>query len=173
MSGATLIDKITSSITQRAAEGIAGTANYLSEFCESPIEIALGCALIWTDRLTFQFDGLIVADCSCISGEHPCFDPKTDRLLVPQYPWRGRRIDFALFELKNTIFIECDGHDYHERTPLQAGRDRRKDREVQLDGFHILRFTGTEINQDPIGCAKQIWDFNFSLSTAWLKGDAK
>jgi hypothetical protein len=49
--------------------------------------------------------------------------------------------------------IECDGHDYHERTKEQAAHDRARDREMQRLGYLVLRFTGSEIWRDPIGCA--------------------
>jgi hypothetical protein len=54
------------------------------------------------------------------------------------------------------LIIECDGHDFHERTKEQAARDRARDRELQANGFTIFRFTGSEIYRDPIGCASQV-----------------
>jgi len=64
--------------------------------------------------------------------------------------------DFALFApfpgLKPVI-VECDGHDFHERTKEQAARDRSRDRALQAGGFHVLRFTGSEIHREPLKCA--------------------
>jgi very-short-patch-repair endonuclease len=54
------------------------------------------------------------------------------------------------------IAIECDGHDFHERTKDQARRDRSKDRWLLCNGYMVLRFTGSEIRRDPIGCAEQV-----------------
>jgi hypothetical protein len=47
------------------------------------------------------------------------------------------------------IDVECDGHDFHERTKEQAERDRRRDREVQQVGYFVARFTGAEIAREP------------------------
>lgn len=55
--------------------------------------------------------------------------------------------------------IECDGHDFHERTKEQARHDRRRDREVQSFGLPILRFTGSEIYADAVGCGHQVLRF--------------
>lgn len=55
--------------------------------------------------------------------------------------------------------IECDGHDFHERTKEQARHDRRRDREVQGFGLPILRFTGSEIYADAVACGHQILKF--------------
>lgn len=57
-------------------------------------------------------------------------------------------------ELK--VVIECDGHDFHERTKEQAARDRSRDRELQSLGFKIFRFTGSEIWGDPLACVYEI-----------------
>lgn len=82
-------------------------------------------------------------------------------VITPQCKWEGYRIDFRLdFQfLEHPIFIECDGHDFHERTKEQAERDRRKDRLFQEAGIPILRFTGREIFRDPMQCVTQITDF--------------
>lgn len=54
---------------------------------------------------------------------------------------------------KMRIVIECDGHDYHERTKEQAARDKEKDRFVQNHGFLIHRYTGSEIWNSAGSCA--------------------
>ncbi len=55
--------------------------------------------------------------------------------------------------------VECDGHDFHERTKEQAKHDRRRDRTVQGFGLPILRFTGSEIYADAVGCGAQVLAF--------------
>ena len=57
------------------------------------------------------------------------------------------------------VAIECDGHDFHERTKEQARHDRRRDRAFQVAGWSILRFTGSEISADPLDCAYQVASF--------------
>jgi len=54
------------------------------------------------------------------------------------------------------MIVECDGHDFHERTKEQAARDRERDRSAQLAGIEIYRFTGSELWRDPLGCADQV-----------------
>lgn len=59
-----------------------------------------------------------------------------------------------------SVVIECDGHDYHEKTKEQARRDRSRDRRVQRMGKHqIYRFTGSEIWNDAWGCAREVYDW--------------
>ncbi len=56
---------------------------------------------------------------------------------------------------RHFLIIECDGHDFHERTKEQAAKDRSRDRRSQQAGFVILRFTGSEIYNDPMRCAAE------------------
>lgn len=131
----------------------------LERACESPIEVAFGVALLVADQLEHPYmrAGLFLAE----TREADTYRPDL-ALLIPQYPWHGYRIDFALrlprYRFKY-LFVECDGHDFHERTKEQAARDRMKDREIQQSGFPVLRFTGSEIHRDAASCAAQTIDF--------------
>ncbi|OCA85252.1 endonuclease domain-containing protein [Pseudobacillus wudalianchiensis] len=57
------------------------------------------------------------------------------------------------------LIVECDGHDFHEKTKAQAQRDKKRDRDLQIAGYRIIRFSGSEIFKDPYGCAKEVTDF--------------
>lgn len=83
-------------------------------------------------------------------------------VIVPQYQWGRYRLDFLLMLGAVRVAIECDGHDYHERTKEQAAHDRRRDREIQRSGLAILRFTGSEIYRDARACAHETVDFILS-----------
>lgn len=55
------------------------------------------------------------------------------------------------------LVIECDGHEFHDRTKQQAAYDRARDRELLLAGIHTIRFTGSEIHHDADRCAVEAW----------------
>lgn len=57
------------------------------------------------------------------------------------------------------LVVECDGHEYHERTKEQAAKDRSRDRTLTSLGFDVFRFTGSELWRDPWGCACQLYDW--------------
>lgn len=61
--------------------------------------------------------------------------------------------------LERHIVVECDGHDYHERTKTQAQRDKSRDRTMLLHGYPVLRFTGSEIYKNPVQCCEEIAQF--------------
>ncbi|MFD1126611.1 endonuclease domain-containing protein [Paenibacillus provencensis] len=61
-------------------------------------------------------------------------------------------VDFLLIycpisnpSIEKKIIIECDGHDYHERTKEQAAHDKKRDRYFAKKGYTVLRYTGSEI----------------------------
>lgn len=78
------------------------------------------------------------------------------------------RVDFLLtdtdYDVK--VVIECDGHDFHERTKEQAERDRTRDRSLQAAGYLVLRYTGAEIWRDPFKCAEDVRHKIFQFDAA-------
>jgi hypothetical protein len=72
---------------------------------------------------------------------------------------RCYRIDVAIISDRwgVRLAIECDGHDFHERTKEQAERDRVRDRALTESGWVCLRYTGSEIHRNPAKCANDAW----------------
>ena len=112
--------------------------------CESPIEWKLGIAM--SDY--FQLMGFA-------NGSY---------VINPQYEietiTRTYRVDFliaAMLENGNfSLAVECDGHDFHEKTKAQVARDKQRDRSLKLAGVDIIHFTGSEIVADAKKCASEV-----------------
>lgn len=51
------------------------------------------------------------------------------------------------------VLIECDGHEWHDRTKQQASYDRARDRWFLARGIPTARFTGSEIHHSAERCA--------------------
>jgi very-short-patch-repair endonuclease len=152
-----LVNRVEAAIAPHLGWGCHKAVEEMKKVCESPIEIMFGaaflmvCRICGADRQIFRF----------------CSPSLEEKLTVPflvmaQYNWRNYRIDFAVKRTEapgKFIFVECDGHDFHERTKEQAERDRSKDREIQQAGIAIFRFTGREIYRDVAQCVGQVLDF--------------
>lgn len=99
---------------------------------------------------------------------------KSALIMRPQVQIEAFRVDFVLsawtfgtiYSRHNHIqttphwrhlVIECDGHNFHERTKEQAAKDRSRDRELTNLGYEVYRFTGSEIWTDPWDCADQLY----------------
>ena len=87
--------------------------------------------------------------------------PQASVVIAPQYNTEKHRADFAVFvnivaneEIR--IVIECDGHDFHEKTKEQAARDKGQYNDVQIAGWRALRFTGSMIWRDYKWCAERV-----------------
>jgi very-short-patch-repair endonuclease len=60
---------------------------------------------------------------------------------------------------RRTLVVECDGHEFHEKTREQVSHDKRRDREIQKLGHAVFRFSGADIWKDPFGCAREAVDY--------------
>ena len=56
-------------------------------------------------------------------------------------------------EIIKNLIVECDGHEFHDRTKEQASRDRERDRRLQKLGYPVFRYTGADIWGDVFKCA--------------------
>ena len=61
------------------------------------------------------------------------------------------------------IAIECDGHDFHEKTKEQVRHDRQRERALTKEGYTVVRFTGSEIYADPGHCADELFEVAIKL----------
>lgn len=65
--------------------------------------------------------------------------------------------------------IEIDGHEFHEKTKIQAQKDKQREREIVSAGYKILRFSGSEVFNNPAHCVYDCYqayrkDFNSFLT---------
>lgn len=153
-------------------QALEDRSNLLARYCESPIEVALGIA-VW---MFWEIHGLPLMMHVCPQDEMETKGVKSgDRvLLVPQFkigPWRADFLLDIIVDGKSAarMIVECDGHDYHERTPAMAERDKRRDRGILGTGIPTFRFTGREIHRDPYGCA---WEVFEHLIGIWPRPEA-
>lgn len=139
---------------------------------DSPIENLLQNALYchlkyaeqeWFERVWYAYNEESLQKTKSFS------DYRKLLILQPQAQLPDWRVDFIIHAYADwareptggvegwrKLIVECDGHDFHERTKGQAAKDRSRDRWAQANGYEIFRFTGSEIWRDPMGCAGQI-----------------
>jgi hypothetical protein len=134
----------------------------------SPIEQILLTALLWEKYLPERKPAEIWDSTSGLGR------PQAEVVIAPQYQTRNHRIDLALFinifaneEIK--IAVECDGHDFHEKTPDQAARDKERNGDLQIVGWRLLRFTGRQIRREPKRCAARVAELAKNEIDAQLK----
>lgn len=72
--------------------------------------------------------------------------------LIPQYQIGRYRVDFAIPE--HRVVIEIDGHDFH-KTKEQRTRDAEQQRYLELNGWRVIRFTGSEVYKSVARCVNE------------------
>ncbi|MDB5612127.1 MAG: hypothetical protein JWP25_9027 [Bradyrhizobium sp.] len=135
--------------------------NFDDTVTESPIEHRFLCALV---DVVDPFDITYPFDKIHIITEKPYlhFITDDDLILEPQAQIGRFRVDFFISvpaNMSRRLVVECDGHDFHERTKEQAARDRSRDRALQMAGYEIFRFTGSELHRDPKACAMEVMEW--------------
>ena len=125
------------------------------EKCESPIEHLLGIAM---HRLFPSTIGLMTNDFFINAQE------------IVDCGQKKYRVDFFVAirhqEKHYGFVVECDGHDFHEKTKEQARKDKKRDRDLMAGGIPVIRFTGSEIVENPDKCAREV----LGIITTYLKG---
>lgn len=89
--------------------------------------------------------------------ELPEDDPAMDQsvYVTPQagIPGLNIRVDAACWRMSGTrrpLVVEFDGYEWHKGN---FTADRQRDRDLRLAGFEVVRFSGAEINADPLAVA--------------------
>ena len=78
--------------------------------------------------------------------------------LIPQYHIEINDkmyiADFSVYTakpIKAKFLIECDGHEYHS-SKQQIAHDNQRQRDLENEGYIIIRFSGSEIYKDVVKC---------------------
>jgi very-short-patch-repair endonuclease len=147
-------------IVRRLIPFISNDLENGAPLCESPPELAMlyAIALVaweWTDgvlvRDQFGAGGLIATRGVFLEVQPQAHigNYRVDFLLTMALRDRGKTVSSA------QMVVECDGHDFHDRTKEQASRDRARDRELQAVDLPIFRYTGSDVWRDVFAAAYQ------------------
>lgn len=137
--------------------------DYLTSKCESPIEQMMAIALYSYATSMSSYMVVSIKPQEKIDCSGKIF--RVDFLLEV---FRVIRFKNANKVININIVVECDGHDYHERTKEQAQRDKERDRILQAHRYYVLRFTGSEIYKDPYDCADKVFEFIIKLTDSMI-----
>lgn len=95
--------------------------------------------------------------------------------IYPQAVIGKYRVDFVVAYTPDEkwpvtlIVVECDGHEFHEKTKEQAARDKARDRYLTTNGYKVLRFTGSEIYHDAKKCAIEVFEAFGQSTDAYMQ----
>lgn len=165
-------------ILSKGIDNLAGFAHDIgiNNECGSEIEKMLGLVFFMHERVP-HYNGLWFEyftqfwshPSKLVFDDLQYFDQKPNTINVfAQVPVDNYRADFiCVMKMQSRdlppklqyLGIECDGHDFHEKTKEQAARDKSRDRSFLLRGIPCMRFAGSEIWKDAYACATQVDEF--------------
>lgn len=73
---------------------------------------------------------------------------------------RSIRTDFFIWVPNDPsvkIIVECDGFEFHN-TKASFINDRKRDRLFQLKGYRVIRYSGSELYNDPVETSSNLFD---------------
>lgn len=127
-------------------------------FREEPLDFISLAQLAHVGPYAYDGDG---ADFYGVEGDSA--DCWLEMLRGPRI--RDYRADIVIvWDKWRRLVIECDGHDWHDRTKQQAAYDRARDRDLLKLGFATIRFTGSEIFHSAERCATDAYACLLSLA---------
>ena len=117
--------------------------------CESPIE----------QMLSIEFEEINLLG---MINFNPFIDiVAIDKQVEIECQNKKYRVDFLIPVIyknqENKYFVvECDGHEFHQKTKKQVENDNIRMRNLQKSGYEVIRFSGTEIWHNPYKCACEV-----------------
>lgn len=101
----------------------------------------------------------------CKLNPEPEFDYQTKEpisgygiFVTPQYKIDKYYVDFLISNRddKNSIVIELDGHNFHDKDKNQRAYEKGRDRYLIKSGYKVLHYTGSEVIKDPYKIAHEV-----------------
>ena len=156
----------------------------LQNACESPIELPMALAMMTVARHEGWSVKLVDSDGNERGDRfEPSGGTRFAEMMLriePQAQLGEHRVDFVLTldgsigtdkglvrSASRRMVVECNGHEFHERTREQASRDRERDRLLQSFGFLVYRYAGRDIWHDVFKCAAEaLYSLSGSVATA-------
>ena len=129
------------------------------EKCKSPIEQMMAIAINeWLkDKDALETEFRLQIEIKKVQAQEP-IKMKSGKTYIPDFT-----IPVFNHKYKRTqaFIVECDGHEFHERTKEQVSRDNTRERELMAAGYVVIRFSGSEIYKDPFHCGFEVLDIIF------------
>lgn len=72
-------------------------------------------------------------------------------------------------EIVYELVVECDGHDFHQKTKKQVEHDNERELEIQMSGYDVVRFSGSQIYNNPFKCADDALSFGLKKFVEKIK----
>lgn len=78
-----------------------------------------------------------------------------------EYEENKYRVDFLIpvifyKNIYKCYIVECDGYEFHQKTKEQVQNDYIRQRNIEMSGYRVIKFTGSEVYNNAQDCALQV-----------------
>ena len=78
--------------------------------------------------------------------------------VIEEFTVLNSNTSVSKYTLPKPLIIEVDGYDYH-KTKQQISNDYNREIDLKTQGYDIIRFTGTQVYNNPKSCIEQIYKY--------------
>ena len=124
-------------------------------FCKSPIEVIFNLAY---DLIIHYGD----SEAYFLEPQYEVVSRNEENKYYVDFAFIAEDFEEFITTIKNPNFklaIECDGHEFHEKTKEQVQQDNEREYELKMSGFDVLHFSGSQIYNNPFKCAAQTLNY--------------
>lgn len=122
-----------------------------SDDCKSPIEIIFNVAISVYQYRTGRNTAYLQPQAEIIANGNKYY---ADFEFNPEV-----QFDDYYANAKRKLVIECDGHEFHQKTKEQVIKDNQREYDLKMAGYEVLRFSGSEIYNTPYACAEKTLNY--------------
>lgn len=140
------------------AGSFAITYGFNTEGCQSPIE----------EIFTVAFDIFLFMEGNKDDFYEGMFINNQQEIVVGKKKYYADFVinhDFSVEEKSKPLVIECDGHDFHEKTKEQVIHDNERDLDLKKAGYDVIHFSGSQIYRNPAKCVRDAIEYFKSITT--------
>ena len=114
--------------------------------CDSPIEIILETAI------HIKSQGSLFIEPQC--------EIKTkNKTYIADFCIYGDEYINSFLKKDFQLIIECDGYEFHQKSKKQVYYDNKREYDIKMENYEILRFSGSKIYNEPLKCAEEILNY--------------
>lgn len=124
--------------------------------CESPIEMIFDVAFNLTSIMATRCKNIPISFWLQSQAPVKC----NNKNYRADFMFNTEEYDLCDIKFENDykLIIECDGHDFHEKTKAQVTKNNERDMDLKKAGYDVIHFNGSQIFNNPMKCANDTID---------------
>ena len=73
--------------------------------------------------------------------------------------WMNREKEYPKYNKEKSLIVELDSYLWHGSKPAQFAKEKERERELQKEGWNVMRFSGREIYRNVGKCVEEVLEY--------------